>query len=294
LRQFLATSAINLKERDALAALELAAGLRDPLPGSNGDRDLGLPSSYHAEAAMRRGFFHPSGSLLTGQCVVLEAWKHRDSFPGLEADLARRHFLLLWAEENGVRCPDDVLRDFLQRREPDDAWLRGCGLTPREYRHLMAEEALLEWMLSQTPEHFGLRFDQHRRYVEALLPILAGDEAEARRPMFLQKAAETCFLADWAGAHGIVLPDGEAELFAQQWEKTSGITDRSAWLRQIGLSEADYDTVSAQRALYHLLGERGPGWFGYDQWTFETALLRHLQRTGRVAEIVAQLEIPPS
>lgn len=292
LQGFVEKGAVNLKERDALSALRFAAGLRDALPPAAAPPAGSRTSLYHSEAALRRGFLHPAGYLVSGRCVLAEAMKDRDAIAALAPDLARRQFLLLWAHEHGLRCPDDHTRDFRARCSSNVTPLPALGLTPTEHDRALAEDALLDWMLARGPEHFGLRFDAHRRYVAALLPVLAGADAAARESDFLRKAAETCFLADWARKNGVALPAEEAAAFLRKWETVSGIAERGGWLQRIHLSEADYLAISEERALYHALGQCGPGWYGYELWSIERALLSHLQRTGAAADLVAQLPPP--
>jgi hypothetical protein len=292
LQRFVETSAVNLKERDALNALRFAASLRDELPPPAARAVESRTSFYRGEAALRRGFLHSAGYLFSGRRVLTEALKNPEPIAALQPDLARRHFLLLWAHENKIRCPDDYAQDFRERRGPYTGSLPALGLTPAEHDRALAEDALLDWMFARGPEHFGLRFDRHRRYVAALLPVLAGADAAAREPEFLRKAAETCFLASWARQNGFALPAETVAAFLRDWETVSGIADRGEWLQRIGLSEEDYLAISVERALYHTLGQLGPGWFGCESWSPDRALLSHFQRTGSAADLVAQLSPP--
>lgn len=292
LQQYVDNCAVNLKEQDAIRALEFAAGFRGQLPTL---REMAAPdrirqTTYHAEAALRRGFPDAAGRLVAGRRLLAEASKDAETVQSAAANLARRFFLLRWAREHDLRCPDAWEREFRARRQMPAEALRANGLTPAEHELFLAEEALLHWMRERGPEHFGLRFDPYRRYVEAVLPILAEDPpGAARRSEFLHKAADTCFLADWARGIGFSLPPEEVDAFVEESSQQSGIVDRPGWLRRAGLAEPDFLAVSAARALYHFLGARGPGWFGFESWSIESALLRHLQVTGAAARLVAAL-----
>ena len=96
---------------------------------------------------------------------------------------------------------------------------------------------------------------------------------------------------EWARKNGVAVPPDEVERFMQELDDRGGVIHRGQWLQGIGLSEGDYVAISTERVLYHVLGMRGPVWYGYDSWSLEIALLHHLQLTA-AADLVGKLHPP--
>ncbi|MBI1923674.1 hypothetical protein HYR99_05435 [Candidatus Poribacteria bacterium] len=215
LAQFINRKSVNLKKQDALRALRYCAMMakRENRPVGANTRcaptalPLSPPSRYYRWVSyLKRGFLHPSGSLVSGEDVLAEARKDVDLIKGLQPALAKHFSLLLWVKERNINCPADYLDHYKQKWKEDHItsdyrqWLRSNGLTEREFQSELNERALLKWIVEQEPHHFGLDFTPYVQLVKAWLSLNPSDEAQC--VALLSGAKEICYLATWAKRTG--------------------------------------------------------------------------------------------
>lgn len=105
---------------------------------------------------------------------------------------------------------------------------------------------------------------------------LLHDVAEAEKALSLAGGARHRVVADWARRRGLAPSQHEEEALRRRHRP---VADPSLDERPAALA----DRVLAEWAV-----SRGPGHFGYRSWSFETALLRELQRLGLAAPIFAR------
>jgi len=294
LLRFIEDEGGDLKRRDAIETLRfgaaLAAGI-EPAPPPPELRDP-PPSTFPAIEALRRGLLRSDGELVPAEEILgrLSEDEVRRRVP----DLHVRFFLERFLEEAGAAAPpavDAAFRDrWVASRAWSDsaAWLRSAGLTADELERALARRAGVEWMLAEAPEKLGVDLSRPRRCAAALSAWLAGRGGPAPASDELEReAAESAFLAAWAHSHGIGGPSNEEiDAFVTAWERRQGVGSRGELLRTLGLDEAEYREVFAQRACLHWLAARGPAHFGYSTWSLPLELLRELQLEGALAPLL--------
>jgi hypothetical protein len=171
LKHYFLTKSVDLKQRDAIDVLRHCAvrGQRlrpGPIPKSlrqsfQTDNSVGWEHSRRLELS---GFNTSDGAVaVTGEEVLNEAYKDSALVETMWPILSRRYFLLEWARQNRVSCPKNFLTAFIRRWAREHritdrtAWLHANGLTLGSCRMLLEERALIHWMTTQGPTHFGLK-----------------------------------------------------------------------------------------------------------------------------------------
>ena len=169
LEHYFSTKSVDLKKLDAIGVLRHCA-LLDHRPRLGG-RSKGLQQSFQADNPggwenSRRlvlSGFHSSNGVVTGEQVLNEVYKDSALVATMAPILSNRYFLLAWARQNGLSCPKDVFTAFTRKWARENrivdrtAWLQANGLTQRSYRKLLEERALIHWITTQGPTHFGLK-----------------------------------------------------------------------------------------------------------------------------------------
>jgi hypothetical protein len=240
------------------------------------------------------------GHLVSGETLLAEVLQEDELVKTLRPVLIKNYFLLLWAKQKNIKCPVKYTANYTQTWKNNciksnfDQWLRVNGLTEREFQAELNQRALLEWMINQGPNFFGLDFEPYHQFVEALLSLNVADENGAVKPeqdkdKWLRQAVEICYLAAWAGENGITCPPSRIKTFIKKWEETGRIRDRTAWLNTTNFTEESYLSLLAEWSCCNWLIEKEPTYFGYTSWSFEVALLKELQITGRADQIVKNL-----
>ena len=152
LRQLVTTHFVDLKQRDAVAALRYAAQNPPQRPQTT------LPDARRSERAMWQigrslrgtvaGASGASGAArITGQALV--ARLDEDERRALETSLAKRTFLVAYAEMQGLQPPTSPI----ERPSPD--WLDANGLTFAAYVRLSRRRELADWLCRKgRPEQF--------------------------------------------------------------------------------------------------------------------------------------------
>lgn len=307
LAQFVNEESVNLKKRDALSALKYCSDLAKtrswqvltftPLKTQ--------PRYYQSISYLKRGFWQSDGYLIRGKMLL--AWISKDTGLAemLKPELIKAYFLLLWSKQKNLTCPKDYLRTFQQTWKRkylspnQEHWLRANGLTLREFQAALEERALLQWLIQQGPESFDLSSELYNHFGELLSDFNSSTlhqtviphqhrEKTNHTPGYIdwfKHTSEICYLAAWARENGIRCPPVEVETFIKNWEKDYQICCRATWLATKNMTETNYLSLLTEWADACWLIERGPIYFGFRSWSFEVALIKELQITGRVAEI---------
>jgi len=107
----------------------------------------------------------------------------------IERDLARRAFLVAWAQLRGVTAPETPAPT------QDADWLDARGLTAAAYDRLIAQRRLADWLCASGPSVFGLPSSP--------------DPADA-------------FIADWGRAHGVSIDNASSAAALSHWMSEHG------------------------------------------------------------------------
>lgn len=168
LDQYFLTNRIDLKMADAIEVLRLCAGLNFGQRGRRKPR--GIRHAIQAEGSglwdherlLLTGFVNSHG-VVTGKQVLDEVYKDSALVETMLPILSRHCFLLEWARQNEVFCPEEVLTTFTSQWEKEHpildrkARLRANGLTQATCSVLLAERALIHWLTIQGENYFGLK-----------------------------------------------------------------------------------------------------------------------------------------
>lgn len=312
LEQFLAADAVDLKRRDAIAALtycaeSMAAGKSvwrpsmPAAPSTHSEPDGG----YSAIASLRRGVAGPDGNLVVAESALTRIAAQPERLLDLRRTVAAGFILSLWADERGLGAPEPAYERFRHRWVAAQvggelpAWLAAVGLTAVEFEAEMRRRATIDWLLTSDPGSLGLDFEPHRRCIDLLssrvppepagaggVAVSAASVDDGEQSAVRRKLVEACYMASWARERGIECPRDMAAEFIAQCEAQWGITSRAEALQSVELDEESYLEVLSQRACYHWAVEHGPNFFGYSTFSYPQALLTELQVTGGIAALV--------
>jgi hypothetical protein len=317
IRRHFLTRAVNLKTADAIGVLRRAARLKETRRVAAGfDACRPHEDLWHLDRLRLSGFL-ATQDITTGETVLQEARNDPDLLASMRTALSKRCFLLEWARHNDVTCPDEFLESYIERWEQDHGidetgeWLRANGLTRRSYKELLAERALVEWITSKGPAHFGLAWEFGKAFRDEL--VLLGRTAEQGQPRQAVPAAQPApsvdpeqsgaaawvwvelsqrrFLLEWARQNGVSCPPGSLDAYKERWERTRPATDRTAKASGDGSSLPGSDDLLVVMATVDWITSRGPNYFGL-LWAFEAALLGELQITGRAAQLLKRRRRP--
>lgn len=178
---------VDIKRDDAIAALTFAA----TTPPAGIVR--ALPDADRAERVMwqigrsLRGTLPMAEGPIAGQQLVASLGI-ADRF-AIERDLARRAFLVAWAQLRGVTAPETPAPT------QDADWLDARGLTAAAYDRLIAQRRLADWLCASGPSVFGLPSSP--------------DPADA-------------FIADWGRAHGVSIDNASSAEALSHWMSEHG------------------------------------------------------------------------
>jgi len=312
LTQFINQNAVNLKKQDAIGALRYCASVAKMQSHRATSSSFLMEQSpyYRWVSYHKRGFLRSDGCLVSGEELLAEAYKNANLINTLRSVLVKNYFLLLWAKQKDIRCPEHYLESYRQEWKNDhiksdySQWFRSNGLTERECKSELADRALLDWIVEQGANHFGLDFKHYVQFVDAFLSLNHPHENDEKIPMqekpkagnsggragLLRQASELCYLVAWAKEKGIACPSTETQAFIKEWEENQGIRHQENLLNAINLGENTYLSLLKDMALVNWLIKKEPTFFGYISWSFKIALIKELQITGRAADIIKKIQ----
>jgi Uncharacterized conserved protein len=160
-QRYCQTKSIDIKRLDAIAVLKYCSTLR-----AGRKQATGCPPYltdevwWEGEELLLTGFAGPS--VKVGAQILAKARENAALTKAMRTTLSRRHFLLEWARQNKVRCPESFRCCFVRKwKEEDPArggmrWLRANGLTRAGLWPLLEERALADWISKKGPAYFGL------------------------------------------------------------------------------------------------------------------------------------------
>jgi hypothetical protein len=190
LRRLFREEAVDLKRQDAVSVLQLcAAATTGPAAddSNQGSSPLRTLERLEREEIIHRRF-RVRGELMTGELAIERARSVRDE--AVEREIRVKWFLSDWARLKDERTPpaDEATyaSAWVQRHVggPLDEWLAAASLTPSEFRSLISELALVEWLRRTGAARFGVAAE----------------------------AVDQAYLAEWARLNGVKLPGGAQDL----------------------------------------------------------------------------------
>ncbi|MBW4623880.1 MAG: hypothetical protein KME17_31515 [Cyanosarcina radialis HA8281-LM2] len=300
LEAYIRTRSVNLKRRDAIAALQLCGRLkpdrsRPPNLQSNTD------SPWYATRFFLGGFFG-GNQAIAGSEIMQRVWQDRDLQTKLKSKLSKDFFLWQWVKQNRVVCPPDYLEKFVRHHELEQGidskgeWLRANGLTPKLYRDLLSKRAAIDWAIRQailpiqpsppTPLPDWERGAGGGVRAKGFWQPDLGSDTDSDLGM---ARSERRLLLAWATQNGVSLPTPLIEPCLAQWEQKSQIQPDVDWLRLRGLTRSSSREQIIEQGLVDWIIQQGPDYFGLF-WDFDTALLNELQISGYTKQLMADME----
>lgn len=296
LERYLSGEASDVKLLDAVGVLQhvRAARARQTRPRRNRPARTTAVTRQRYERLLMTGFHAPQG-LFEGAEVLRLASADESFTERMRAALALRRFVLGWADENQISCPESAVAaatdGFISSHGIEDfaAWLRRNGLTRASFAASLAETVLIDEVIKEGPAAFGLRWDAAAD--AAAKSLLDADPEAFRHPLTLDNLPRRAgaehkaqggspenhsysqygFLVAWAEQNGVVPTASQPPPAGPQSDSLSegSLAD---WRRELS------------RAAWVL--KRGPEHFGLD-WMFELEFLRALQMTDQVEQLLS-------
>jgi hypothetical protein len=305
--QYLRTHNVNLKMKDAIGLLRhCAAQNNDRQPTYCSDKRQKVHTLWQRERFFLSGF-SDSQKLIRGEEVLNKAMQDTALVVDLRTKLSKYYFLLQWARQNSLSCPDAYIKTFIEQWgkahgiDDEGYWLSASGLTLNSYRCLLSERALINWMTRHRPDVFGLNWNFQTEVQKERL--LTGSDEEVIESVqqtqgwHLENRAEEWidlserrFLLEWAAQNGVSYPQELLDQHITQWEEAHGIDNRADWLYVRGWTLAYYRDLMAERGLVEWIIRQEPQYFGLF-WDFKLALLNELQISGYAAQLTAGMKV---
>jgi hypothetical protein len=284
----------DLKRADALQVLRACAARLDL--GRPTARDGELPNSpsrsaFPAVAAIRRGWWHPSGYLLDGEKVLDALQTDSSRAAALRRDAVRHWFLAQCADATCITVDEHEIELFEEQWQLRMApmtraeALRATGLTHAELRTQARERMRVRDLLNREPEALDLEFAAHRKILLGLRALLGtGDNAPSAAVLY-HDVVEAAHIAMWARTHGVVCPTTVVDDFMHTWEARMAGLNRAGLAERLGVDVPSYERVWAEQATHEWLIGLGPAALGFTTWFEPAALLNEIQLTITAAEL---------
>lgn len=271
LKSYLETKRVDIKMQDAVGVLRHVKALSCEDQINVGSRMVPRTSTtrQQLDRALMTRFYAAEGTF-DGFELLERAQSNTSYIELIRGQLSARRFILEWATQNQLSCPEDVLQNardnFADSRHIADmpAWLRANGLTYPSFIALLNEDSLLGWLESEPQTLLDLNGDA--------VDDLVGDIEEKTEQM------KTCFILEWARQNGVTVPDQLVEPELQPDDRLSA----TPGVRSPRLLES---------AFVNWIIAKEPAYFGID-WRFELDLLRSLQINGQAGQVYFQNQAP--
>ncbi len=273
--KFVATSAVDQKRADALAALQLAADPRNEAGRRVFAREC-LSEGIWAPARAAMEFALESPTLPAPSALLARCGLPPSDEKGWWAELSWRWFARHWLRDKDAVA---FARPWELTKEPPPF----SGLTAAGFARLTREVEESELAVALALPAIaadGPAVRIQRRLASSGRTAMAGTESA------ITACARKRIAADWAASRGITPAKHEFEAAMRRLEAALG-GNRAAILTSLEIGEPAYLATLAELIRADWVVERGPTFFGYSSWSFPVALLRELQRQGIAAPLPA-------
>ncbi|MDY7230452.1 TfuA-like protein [Hyalangium rubrum] len=281
-KQYLRENAVDLKSRDASGVLRHCAQRERVGRSGSSDRvDLWREEFQRVSLGFRQ--LGSGTTPVAGHTLFRAARQSQELWDATSQRVLRQWFILDWARQRELTCPETSVRAFeshwARANDVVDAgtWARAHGLTRQEHTALLAERALLSWLLESGPGAFGLEWDR-----DAVARLEAHLSRE--RPPRTSEAEERAFIVAWARESGVRCPPAERDALFASWGLGSATSQVDA-ARSLELAPERLLRVLEERALAEWVIAQGPTRFGRAH-DLEVAVVQELQLSGRTASLL--------
>ncbi|MFM7365932.1 MAG: TfuA-related McrA-glycine thioamidation protein [Cuspidothrix sp.] len=274
-KHYLFHNRVNIKQIDAVGVLKLYTSLHHNQTLEVGGRFCCPAIDLQFQRSKMTGFVTPTGIRL-GKEVFQLLRQDIGLQERMRSHLGKHCFLLKWAKQNQISFPGlerESYREQWQKRHNiinQTQWLKSNGLTLVAYQEILEEYFLVDWIIQQGPNYFGLEWN----YEAALAAELCLTENVESQENLWQKLSQRRLIVEWSRQNGIVYPQTELESYLEKCQILHNVIDQEQ--NQVWLVE---------KALENWIIEKGPEYFGIS-WSFPQALFQEWQITGKAAQIL--------
>ncbi len=274
LKQYLQDNQINIKQVDAIGLLKLYASLGENTTVGQKQR-LCYPSiDLQFERSKMTGFISPHG-LKIGKDILQMLKQDLEFQDRMRSQLSKRRFLLAWARQNQICVPPVQWHSYQEQWQQKygilekDQWLKSNGLTTSAYEEILKDYCLVDWIVNQSPNYFGISWN----YQTALNVELPLTNNLASGVNLWERLSARRFIVQWSKQNGIVCPETELKSYLETWRRVNSLINQED---QVWLEE---------KALETWIVHKQPEYFGIS-WSFPLALFQECQITGRSAQML--------
>jgi hypothetical protein len=276
LKHYLLHNQINIKQIDAIGVLKLYTSLtHDRIPKAR-ERFCCPSIDLQFQRLNMSGFVTPTG-LRVGKDILQLLKKDVEIQERMRSQLSKRCFLLSWARQNQISFPQEQWQSYLQQWQQrynivDEAqWLQSNGLTPLTFQEILEEYFLIDWIVKQGPNYFGINWD-YQTALSVELKLIGNVEPQIN---LWEQLSQRRLIVKWSRQNGVVYPETELSSYVENWKAGNTLTDaeqNQTWLEE--------------KALAAWIINKEPEYFGIS-WSFPQALFQEWQITGKAAEILS-------
>jgi hypothetical protein len=275
LKYYLQHNQINIKQIDAIGLLKLYASLNQDYIPEPKER-LCFPSlDLQFQRLNMTGFVTTQGVSLGKD--ILEMLRQDVKLQArMRSQLSKRCFILTWARQNHISVPPAEWHSYEKKWQQkygivhETQWLQSNGLTPLAYQEILKEYCLIDWIVQQGPDYFGIEWN----YQTALSAELRLNGNEDSQVNLWNQLSERGFIVEWSKQNGIMCPETELETYLETLQTVNSSINKeqdSVWLKE--------------KALEKWIIHKQPEYFGIS-WSFPVVLFQEWQITGKAAQIL--------
>jgi hypothetical protein len=198
LQHYLRDRTMDVKRMDAIAVLKLYASLGSERTIEPKQRFSYPSTDLQFERLKTVGFATPNG-LVLGKEILQLLKQDLELQAKMRSQLSKRCFLLTWARQNQISFPQEQWHSYLEQWRHkynivDEAqWLRSNGLTLATYQEILEEYFLVDWIVAQGPNYFGIAWDER-------------SELALTSNRTWKQLSEHRLILEWSRQNGIVCP----------------------------------------------------------------------------------------
>ncbi|AFY46627.1 hypothetical protein Nos7524_0721 [Nostoc sp. PCC 7524] len=275
LKHYLLHSHTNIKQIDAMGVLKLYANLNQEQISEPRGRFCSPSIDLQFQRLNMTGFVTPTG-MRVGKDILQLLKQDIKLQERMRSQLAKRCFLLTWARQNQICFPTAQWQTYLAQWQQkynivnEPQWLQSNGLTALASQEILGEYFLVDWIIQQGPNYFGIEWN-YQTALDAELRLTGSVESQVN---LWEQLSQRRLIVEWARQNGVVCPEIELNSYLEKWQTLNSLMDaeeNQAWL--------------VEKALEAWIVDKEPEYFGIS-WSFPQALFQEWQITGKAAQML--------
>jgi hypothetical protein len=274
-KDYLFHNQVNIKQIDAIGVLKQYTSLTQNHISKERERFCCPTIDLQFQRSNMTGFATPTG-LRVGK-DILQLLKQDVKLQGrIRSHLSKRCFLLRWAKQNQISFPRLEWQSYLEQWQQkynivnEAEWLKSNGLTPLAYQEILEEYFLVDWIVKQSPNYFGMEWN-YQTALSAELCLTGNVESQVN---LWQQLSQRRLIVEWSRQNGVVCPETELQSYREKCKTLNSL-----------INEEQNQVWLAEKAIENWIIEKEPEYFGIS-WSFPQALFQEWQITGQAAQIL--------